>query len=1254
MLKTCYLHPISRLTLDWKRLGNVPSIMKLASALVWMVALTGASAVQGQTIGNETGGILRTAAKPATYVTSTDVTGLGSVGRHDVHARLDHGSAGDAGKPESVQRAAYPAGEYTDCVPSAPQITFEHGYTVSMCLEHERDGELVQADAFDSGLGSRESGLLYFFDPDNAEVLIKVLDACAINNHRWVFVAPVTTLAFNLRVDETATGKSWVHRNPRGGQTATTKSDVQAFPCSPAASSAVAASRSDGISGVDLVDGAFPASPASSTSLAPAGASSRPRVADTRSISDGGTTDCVPRPVTTLSGGFTVNMCVEHLREGEPVLEEVRDYALNSRKSAILYFFQRDNAEVLIKVLDGCAINGHRWVFVAPVTTLAFNLSIEPRGGGAAWTHTNRFNQTAAAKSDLEAFACADTEGEHSFEGQVIGYRGAYQDVEVLLTAKGLLRVTNPNASGWFGFHDLAAGKYVVKVNAEGHRATPARPITLPHTNPPEPFDLTPIPSNSFVFHWEEDQSTAGTEYSAAVNRPLEVEFKGETVTVADNSSANKLAHDYNILLVDSDGASWSQEHAWRLLATMRSIPQDLRDPFREQSVVPSQWLLTPRFLQGDIQINIDRGSPGVLISEAAFVNANPRVATVDGKRGIWFSKRLHHAVVRYVTDSGRDRVAYERIFRERYGVTTEVTDYAGLTWPTGNEGAGRFQRFHAEEIVTLLNMLEEFPSGMHKTQGLKHLIRRLDGTPHPLYPTVPAVAWPDAGYVEFMDTAFLSHDVDHIQRLVIHEKAHFLWAHVYDQLTRDDWIELGGWYRDPESPSGWSTTKQTEFVSAYAHKKNPDEDMAETVSYFTIEPDKLRSRSVAKYEFVRDRIMQGNLYISQMREDLTFPVYNLFPDYVFPGKVRRLDITVTGGPQEDKVFRIEIELHALDRVLEGAAQALTRVNSSIGTYFDLRLYPVDKNGNEVEESTVLVGTKTLSKYSKAGYWLPAQLVIADRAGNERFQRGGDFGWKLYLDNLLEDWTAPEYVPGTARLSKGHVVVEGRIVQSIQASWRVEENNAMLERWACYASINDEIPTTYRLESSGNFQPAERLCKVDFLMPDYMPSSTYSLNYLMMGDRAANWTPARFTEEAGDERPERIRLDTANPDTEAPEVDLNRIGVDAAPTNIDQPNGETIVRLSLRIRDNISGYTYGAIQFLDPQGITHHVWTYDDEGGSIFPRDDPDEWKEYFVVHVLPPGSPPGIWGVSDMTLYDRAHNFVQHDFTEVIHFEVE
>ena len=127
-------------------------------------------------------------------------------------------------------------------------------------------------------------------------------------------------------------------------------------------------------------------------------------------------------------------------------------------------------------------------------------------------------------------------------------------------------------------------------------------------------------------------------------------------------------------------------------------------------------------------------------------------------------------------------------------------------------------------------------------------------------------------------------------------------------------------------------------FASAYAHGENPNEDMAESIAYFVVTPDKLRSRSPGKYEFVRDRIMQGSFYLAQIREDLTFKVYNLYPDYVFPGKIRRVDITVSGAPEEDKTVRVEIELHALDGVLEGAKHAFARIYSGANTSEDLFL----------------------------------------------------------------------------------------------------------------------------------------------------------------------------------------------------------------------------------------------------------------------------------------------------------------------------
>lgn len=115
---------------------------------------------------------------------------------------------------------------YTDCRPETASLVFADGFKVALCYE-TASGEVGEGK---TGIwASSESGLLWFFNRDNAEVLVKVLDGCRLNGNRWVYVAPVTDLAFNLYV-QSAGGSNWSHHN-RQGQTAASRSDNFAFPC---------------------------------------------------------------------------------------------------------------------------------------------------------------------------------------------------------------------------------------------------------------------------------------------------------------------------------------------------------------------------------------------------------------------------------------------------------------------------------------------------------------------------------------------------------------------------------------------------------------------------------------------------------------------------------------------------------------------------------------------------------------------------------------------------------------------------------------------------------------------------------------------------------------------------------------------------------------------------------------------------------------------------------------------------------------
>ena len=60
---------------------------------------------------------------------------------------------------------------------------------------------------------TNDSGLFRFFDADNWEILIKVLDGCAVNGHHWVYGASTTDLGYAIRVRDTATDDVKEYRN---------------------------------------------------------------------------------------------------------------------------------------------------------------------------------------------------------------------------------------------------------------------------------------------------------------------------------------------------------------------------------------------------------------------------------------------------------------------------------------------------------------------------------------------------------------------------------------------------------------------------------------------------------------------------------------------------------------------------------------------------------------------------------------------------------------------------------------------------------------------------------------------------------------------------------------------------------------------------------------------------------------------------------------------------------------------------------
>ncbi len=80
--------------------------------------------------------------------------------------------------------------------------------------------------------------------------------------------------------------------------------------------------------------------------------------------------------------------------------------------SGIFYFFNPDNWELMVKVLDGCALNDHFWVFAAATTNVAYTLTVRDTLTGAISSYSNALGTSSPAITDTQAFAtCSSTLG---------------------------------------------------------------------------------------------------------------------------------------------------------------------------------------------------------------------------------------------------------------------------------------------------------------------------------------------------------------------------------------------------------------------------------------------------------------------------------------------------------------------------------------------------------------------------------------------------------------------------------------------------------------------------------------------------------------------------------------------------------------------------------------------------------------------------------------------------------------------------
>lgn len=76
-----------------------------------------------------------------------------------------------------------------------------------------------------------------------------------------------------------------------------------------------------------------------------------------------------------------------------------------SPDSGLMWFFGADNWEMLVKVLNGCPVNNHYWVFAALTTNVQYTIRVTDTLTGQFQTYFNPLGNPAPAITDAAAFA---------------------------------------------------------------------------------------------------------------------------------------------------------------------------------------------------------------------------------------------------------------------------------------------------------------------------------------------------------------------------------------------------------------------------------------------------------------------------------------------------------------------------------------------------------------------------------------------------------------------------------------------------------------------------------------------------------------------------------------------------------------------------------------------------------------------------------------------------------------------------------
>jgi 6-phosphogluconolactonase len=235
-----------------------------------------------------------------------------------------------------------------------------------------------------------DTAYLWFFSPTNVEVVVKLVNGCGLGNHFWVFAGGLTNVHVILRVTDSQTGAVRYYEVPFGPPF-TPIQDTSAF----GTCSTRAAADADAEAATALRQSAIADVNARLTALAAAKQAAQQEP------------DLVPACVDTAlhiclnNDRFRVEATFNAGASGSGPAQAVK----LTPDTGYLWFFSSSNVEAIVKVLNGCGLNGKYWVFAGGLTNVQVTLTVTDTQTGQARQYNNPSNTTFQPIQDTSAFS---------------------------------------------------------------------------------------------------------------------------------------------------------------------------------------------------------------------------------------------------------------------------------------------------------------------------------------------------------------------------------------------------------------------------------------------------------------------------------------------------------------------------------------------------------------------------------------------------------------------------------------------------------------------------------------------------------------------------------------------------------------------------------------------------------------------------------------------------------------------------------